>query len=121
VTNPVVHFEFGCRDKEAVAGFFETVFGWAHAPYGPYGRMFDIGSGLPGHVTALGHEPHSYVMVYIEVDDPAATLKAINAAGGETVIGPLPLPDGRSFAWFKDIEGHMLGLFSKAPRSAGIP
>lgn len=114
MANPVVHFEIGCRDKEATAAFYEAVFGWPPSPYGPYGMSLDTGGGLPGHITALGHEPHTYVMVYIEVDDIAATLAAITAAGGQALVGPLPIPDGRSFAWFKDPQGNMLGLFSAA-------
>ena len=34
------------------------------------------------------------------------------ALGGEAVIGPLPTPDGRQFAWVKDPEGTLFGVFS---------
>jgi uncharacterized protein len=112
--NPVVHFEIGGRDTARAAAFFEAAFGWGSTPSSPYNRTLEIGGGFSGHLTALGHEPHSYVTVYIEVDDVAAHLVRIEAAGGQKVIGPLPLPDGRKFAWFKDVDGNMLGLFSAA-------
>lgn len=118
--SPVMHFEIGCRDKEKTAAFYQAVFGWSHTPYGPYGKMLDTGAagGIQGHVTALGHEPHTYVTVYVEVADVAAALAAITAHGGQVIVGPLPIPDGRQFAWFKDIEGNMLGLFSSMPHEA---
>lgn len=119
--NPVVHFEIGGRDTARAAAFFAEVFEWGSAPYGPYGRMLEIGAGVRGHLTALGHEPHAYVTVYIEVADVGAHLARIVAAGGEALVGPLPLPDGRAFAWFKDLDGNLLGLFSAAPSVSASP
>lgn len=50
---------------------------------------------------------------YIEVEDINEQLEKIVTAGGQKVIGPYPLPDGRQFAWFKDLEGNMVGLLTK--------
>jgi len=118
--DPVVHFEIGCRDKERAAKFFEDCFGWSTSPYGDLGKLIDTaaGKGVGGHITALGHEPHNYVLVYIEVGDVAAALEKVAAAGGEALLGPLEIPgDGRVFAWFKDPDGNTLGLVT--PGAAG--
>jgi hypothetical protein len=69
--------------------------------------------GIPGHITTLGHEPRQYVTFYIEVDDIVDTLTRITAAGGKKVVGPVPLPDGKKFAWFADPGGNMIGLITK--------
>lgn len=114
--NPVVHFEIGCRDKDATAAFYESCFGWTAEDYGPSTKSFTTGApdGIQGHLTALGHEPHAYVLVYVEVDDVAAALEKIELAGGESLIGPLPVPgQNRSFAWFKDPAGNTLGLIGR--------
>lgn len=112
---PVVHFEIGCRDKEGTAAFYEQAFGWGTEEYGPSGKLIDTQAdrGVHGHITALGHEPHHYVLVYIEVEDIDASAAAVAEAGGEVLIGPLEIPgQGRRFAWFKDPAGNTLGMIS---------
>jgi predicted enzyme related to lactoylglutathione lyase len=115
--NPVVHFEIGCRDRDATARFYEDAFGWTTAVTGDLTRSIDTGAaeGVPGHLTALGHEPHAYVLVYIQVDDVEAAIAKVEAAGGANHIGPLPTPEGRQFAWVKDPAGNMIGLLSPVP------
>ncbi|MFQ5563196.1 MAG: VOC family protein [Parvularculaceae bacterium] len=114
--NPVVHFEIGCRDADATTAFYRTVFGWSFSDYGPNSYKIDTGAGtgVNGHLTALGHEPHNYVAVYIETDDIAASVEAVERAGGDTVVGPLPTGDGREFAWIKDPAGNTIGLIGKS-------
>ena len=111
--NPVVHFELGCRDKDGTAAFYETCFGWTTGDYGPSGKTIATGGGggIDGHITALGHEPHAYVMVYIDVPDVDAAIDAVTANGGAVQIGPLDIPgQDQRFAWFTDPAGNTLGL-----------
>ncbi len=70
-------------------------------------------AGIPGHITALGHEPHQYVTFYIQVEDIHGMLNQVEAAGGKKLVGPVPLPDGKKFAWFNDPGGNMVGLVTK--------
>jgi predicted enzyme related to lactoylglutathione lyase len=72
---PVVHFQIGCRDRGKTAAFFSQLFGWNTQEAGP-ATMIDTGAkaGIHGHITALGHEPHHYVTVYVQVDDVQAYL-----------------------------------------------
>ena len=112
--NPVVHFEIGCRDKAKAAEFYRALFGWPIAE-GGNPHALDIApaaGGISGHLTALGHEPHHYLTVYVEVADVAGTLAKARELGGAPVVGPIQLPDGRAFAWFKDPDGTMLALIS---------
>jgi uncharacterized protein len=57
---PVVHFEIGCRDKARTAEFFTKLFDWSTQESGP-ATMIDTaaGTGINGHLTSLGHEPHN--------------------------------------------------------------
>lgn len=111
---PVTYFDIGCQDHEATCKFFQDVFGWELAQFGPSARAAAGEGGIPGAITSLGHEPHQYVMVYMEVEDIPATLAAIEAAGGATVIPETPIPDGGTFAWFTDPGGNTLGLHCAA-------
>lgn len=114
---PVVHFEIGCRDREKTAEFYRELFGWNTPPMGPAANELLPGAdrGIRGHLTSLGHEPHQYVTVYVEVDDIAATLERVAALGGRKIVGPIPIPTG-AFAWFADREGNTIGLLQpKSP------
>jgi predicted enzyme related to lactoylglutathione lyase len=109
---PVVHFEIGCRDKDKTKAFFSSLFGWSITEMGP-ASMVDTGvtTGIQGHITALGHEPHNYTTFYVQVDDIPAYLTKIASLGGKTVVPPVSIPEG-TFAWFADPEGNIVGLWT---------
>src|SRR5262245_32418775 len=87
---PVVHFEIGCKDIEATRKFYSSQFGWEYMPGAP--NMAMVGNlgpfagtptqGIGGHINCLGHPPHNYVTVYIQVEDIAKSLAGIEKAGG---------------------------------------
>lgn len=114
--NPLVHFDIGCRDMEKTREFYVKLFHWKTEPYGPSSVMVDTGSdqGIGGAITALGHEPHNYVMIYVQVEDLQATLDRVEALGGKTRIPPTPVPGSGDFAWFVDPEGNLIGLWKPA-------
>lgn len=114
---PVMHFEIGCRDKAATAEFYTSVFGWTTQEFGP-ATMIDTGSktGIQGHFNALGHEPHHYTIIYIEVDDVDAYLAKIGGRGGKTLIPKTEVPGAGWFAWFTDPAGNTVGLWKSAPQ-----
>ena len=109
---PVVHFEFGCRDKAKTKAFFGEMFGWTFDEHGP-ASVIDTqasGAGIRGHINALGHEPHNYTVVYVDVDDVSEALAKAESLGGKTLVPPVTIPDG-VFAWFADPEGNPVGLW----------
>jgi len=108
---PVVHFEIGCRDQQKTSEFYKTMFDWSIEQMGP-AAMINTGApgGIPGHITALGHEPFHYTMFYVDVDDVAAYLAKAESLGGKTIVPPVPLPTG-TFAWFSDPDGNTIGLW----------
>jgi predicted enzyme related to lactoylglutathione lyase len=112
---PVVHFEIGCRDKDRTKSFFSELFGWSMSDMGPVAAMVNTGaaSGIQGHMTALGHEPHHYTIFYVEVDDVAAGLAKAESLGGKTLVPPVTIPSG-TFAWFADLDGNTIGLWKPA-------
>jgi uncharacterized protein len=112
--HPVVHFEIGCKDLAAATTFYTELFGWT--PTGiPMASLLNTNTteGIQGHITSLGHEPHNYITFYIQVEDINDHLGKIETAGGKKLVGPVTLPDGKQFAWFKDPEGNMVGLVTK--------
>jgi len=108
---PVVHFEIGCRDRAKTAEFFAQLFDWKMQEAGPATMIDTAGNGgINGHITALGHEPHHYVTVYVQVDDVKAYLDKAQALGGKILVPPVEIPTG-TFAWFADPDGNTIGLW----------
>jgi len=115
MSNPVVHFEIGCRDLERSGQFYSALFGWQAAPMGP-AAMINTGAteGIQGHMTALGHEPFNYTIFYVNVDDIEAYLAKAAELGGKTVVPRVDIPNYGSFAWIADVEGNTIGLWKPA-------
>jgi predicted enzyme related to lactoylglutathione lyase len=109
---PVVHFEIGCRNSAKAQDFFSKLFGWQITQHGP-AAMIDTGGqgGIGGHITALGHEPHHYVTVYVQVDNLQATLDKAGQLGGKTLVPPTEIPGMGAFAWLSDLDGNVIGLW----------
>lgn len=115
---PVVHFEIGFKDIAKAQSFYGPLLGWEFAAYGPAAMVQNLGPmaqtptpGIGGHLNALGHEPHNYTVVYALVDDLHATIKHAEKLGGKAMVPPTEVPGMGHFAWIKDPEGNMLGLW----------
>jgi predicted enzyme related to lactoylglutathione lyase len=111
---PVVHFEIGCKDKPATEAFYSKLFGWKTTAAGP-ASMIDTDSktGIDGHFTTLGHEPHHYTIFYVQVDDVQACIDSAVALGGKMLVPPVAIPGG-TFAWIGDPDGNTVGLWKPA-------
>jgi predicted enzyme related to lactoylglutathione lyase len=117
MTNHICHFEIGCRDRAKATDFYSKMFDWKMEP-NPDATMIRTGGDVGGHVNALGHEPHTYTIFYVMVDDVAQALKKAATLGGKTLVGPKPLPNGTMFGWFADPEGNTIGVYAEPPRGA---
>ncbi len=119
---PIVHFEIGCKNLETIRKFYSELFGWEYAPGAPNMAMVgNLGSyaptpteGIGGHINCLGHEPHTYVTVYAQVPDIAATLAKVEKMGGKTCVPKTEVPGMGYFAWFTDPDGNAIGLWTPA-------
>jgi len=110
---PVVHFEIGCDKLKETAQFYQDVFNWDINLNGnSAGIDTKSQKGIPGHITKLGHEPRKYINIYIETNSIVEDLKLLESKGGKKLVGPIDLPDGRTFAWFQDIAGNTIGLIT---------
>lgn len=118
----VMHFDIPIDDPDRALAFYNSVFDWGLAQWGPmdYWTTADRpGDGIGG---ALGKRetPDETVTIYIGVDDIDATLEAIEAAGGTRLSERRPIPTVGWMALFADTEGNRIGLFQADP-SAPIP
>ena len=119
---PVVHFEYGVRDSAKAKAFYGPLFGWEFHAAGPALMVTNLGPmapanqgncnpGIGGHINSLGHPPHNYCVVYAQVDDLPATIAHATTLGGSSLVPPTEVPGMGQFAWIKDPEGNVVGLW----------
>jgi predicted enzyme related to lactoylglutathione lyase len=125
----VVHFEIPTDDLERAKGFYGAVFGWQLDTQ-------PIGEGEYTSAITTAVDPQTYAptepgginggmmrrsadtptpVITIGVEDIDGSLKEIEANGGTVVTPRTPIPDMGAFAYFKDPEGNVMGLWETAP------
>ncbi len=110
---PVVHFEINGRDGEALASFYGQLFDWEleHLEQMNYRMVHtNAGRGIDGGIGQPESGEQQWVTIYVEVDDPEATLQQVGELGGRTLMPAMEIPGGPTIAIFSDPEGHVVGL-----------
>ena len=125
----VVHFEIPTDDLERAKAFYATVFDWQldTMPM-PGGGDYTGATTTPVDETMMPTEPggingalvdrkggNPAPVVTIDVDNIDVALEAIAAAGGSTVTPRTAIPGMGAFAYFKDSEGNITGLWETTP------
>lgn len=116
--NPVNWFEIPAKDLARSKKFYETVFGLtlSDLDIGPAKMaMFEMEKDNYGAAGALvqseGYTPsHDGSIVYFNVPSIEATLEAITAAGGKTLLPMTSIGEHGHIAHFEDTEGARVAL-----------
>ena len=108
--------ELNARGAEAVAPFYERVFGWAPksvgSPEQPYTEFQVAGRSIAGATEMnpmVPAEVPNYWLVYFSVDDVDATHRTAVGAGGRELVAPMDFPGGR-MSVVSDPQGAAFGL-----------
>jgi uncharacterized protein len=122
----VVHFEIPADDLERAKSFYGSVFGWQLDTMSmPGGGDYTIVRTTPvDEQTQAPSEPGAInggmmqrderipsPVITVDVDAIDEALKEIEASGGATVTPRTAIPGMGAFAYFKDPEGNVLGLW----------
>lgn len=116
--NPVNWFEIPVDDMARARKFYESTLGIeiAETEMGPR-RMgwFPMEMGAAGATGTLmkadGYQPsHTGTLVYLHVDKIDPTLKAIDGAGGKTLMPRTSIGEFGFIAHFEDTEGNRVAL-----------
>ena len=125
----VVHFEIPAEDLDRAKSFYGSVFGWELQTVpmneGEYTSIkttdVDEQTQLPTEPGAINggmfmrSEQLTSPVVTIDVDGIDDALKQVEAEGGTTVTPRTAIPGMGAFAYFKDPEGNVLGLWETTP------
>jgi predicted enzyme related to lactoylglutathione lyase len=123
----VVHFEIPTDDLGRAKEFYGSVFGWQLQDMQQAEAMglYTVAMTTPvDQETQIPTEPGAIngglmkrsadtpsPVITIEVDGIDDSLKQVEAAGGRTVQARTEIPGMGAFAYFKDTEGNVVGLW----------
>jgi len=139
--NPVVHFEMGYNDRDRMAKFYETAFGWVTRPMGPdMGNyvvaqtaetddkgMVQTKGAINGGFYKKTDDPVSQApSVVVSVDDVTVAMKAVTDAGGKILGGmnekgehtmePQMIPGVGMWISIEDTEGNRVSMLQANAR-----
>lgn len=115
--HPISHVEIPAADPEAVSTFYHEVFGWQVQADPTYHYViFQAEGGLRGGFAGPSEPTYQpdRLLVYLATDDIDATLAAIEAHGGKTMLPKTEIPGVGWWAMFSDPAGNHLGLFIRS-------
>jgi uncharacterized protein len=131
--NPVVHFEFPYDDRERIAKFYRTAFGWDLQMLGEeMGNYVLATTAKPGSDVKAPDAavrgainggfyprnpdwPAQYPSVVIAVDDIRAAMKTVASAGGEVLGEPMEIPGIGQYVSFYDTERNRVSMLQPLP------
>ncbi len=126
----VVHFEIPTDDIARASEFYRSIFGWDLRDMSEFGMDYTIAMTVPvdeqtqipteagainGGMMKRSDQTASPVIT-IEVEEITAALADIEAKGGSTVQLRTPIEGMGAFAYFKDPEGNVMGLWETVPQ-----
>jgi predicted enzyme related to lactoylglutathione lyase len=132
--NAVVHFEMPYEDRDRMATFYETVFGWKLTKLGPdmmsyvvartaepskeHDEMYkDNARGTigGGFYQKNPEWPAQYPSVVIAVDDIRESMELISKNGGKVLGEPMDIPGTGPYVSFFDTEGNRVSILQPTP------
>jgi predicted enzyme related to lactoylglutathione lyase len=112
-----VQFQILSKEPDRSARFYTALFDWEVNSDNPLGyRHLNTNSnrGIDGGIWPAPSEGHSFVQLFIEVDDVSDYIRRATDMGAALVIPPQVLPEGDEIAVIVDPEGIPLALFKPA-------
>jgi predicted enzyme related to lactoylglutathione lyase len=132
--NPVVHFELPYENRERIARFYQTAFGWQMQMLGEEMGNYvvattaqaDAKPGAPaGAINGGFYErkpdwPAQYPSVVIAVPDVSAAMRTVSAAGGKVLGEPMDIPGVGRYVAFFDTENNRLSMLQPLPGGMSV-
>jgi len=133
--NPVVHFEMPYENRERMAKFYQSAFGW---------QTQMLGEDMGNYVTATTAEtdatgvkrpgainggffpkkqdwPAQHPSIVIAVDDIKESANRVKKAGGKVLGEPMEIPGIGQYISFTDPEGNRVSMLQPLPGMRHTP
>lgn len=121
-----MHFEIPADDEARARDFYRSIFGWQlqemdqmdytvvmTTPIDEQTQLPTEPGAINGGLMKRSADTPSPVLT-VDVESIDDSLKQIEAGGGSVVRGRSEIPGMGAFAYFKDTEGNVLGLWESA-------
>ena len=127
---PVVHFEMPYDDRDRMARFYRSAFGWQTEMLGQ-----EMGNYLVATTTDTDETgpktacringgffprrpdwPAQHPSIVIAVDDIEKSMKRVTDAGGQVLGEPMEIPGVGQYGSFSDPEGNRVSILQPIPR-----
>ena len=129
--NPVVHFEMPFDNRERMAKFYRSAFGWQTQMLGEEMGNYvlatttetdETGPKKPGAINGgffpkKPDWPAQYPSIVIAVDDIAQALRKVTDSGGKVFGEPMEIAGVGQYVSFTDTEGNRVGMLQPIPRN----
>jgi predicted enzyme related to lactoylglutathione lyase len=128
--NSVVHFEMPFENRERVAKFYQSAFGWQMQMLGQEMGNYVLamttesdaqGPTRPGAINGGFFEkqpdrPLQVPSVVIAVDDIKKAMQKVTASGGKLLGDPMEIPGVGQYLSITDTEGNRVGMLQPVSR-----
>lgn len=112
-------FEYVSNDNAKAHGFFGELFNWTTKSMGDYTMIAAGDHTIGGYMaTPQGAPPHAHWLAHLQVENAAATIAKITAAGGKQLKAPTPQGDLGTWAVVADPFGAAFALWQPARAEA---
>jgi predicted enzyme related to lactoylglutathione lyase len=110
----ICYIDMPAVDIARSADFYGRVFGWTIRQRGDGSTAFDDTVGQVSGTWSVGRPPASQpgLLLYVMVEDAEATIKAIEANGGE-IVQPIGGDAPEITARFRDPGGNVIGIYQQ--------
>jgi len=129
--DPVVHFEMPFEDRERMAKFYRSAFGWQTEMLGEEMGSYVLATTIetgeqgpkrPGAINGGFYPkkpdwPAQYPSIVIAVGDIKKAIAKVIKAGGSMLGEPMEIPGVGSYVSFMDPEGNRVSMLQPIPRN----
>jgi len=133
--DPVVHFEMPFEDRERMARFYRSAFGWQTEMLGEEMGSYVLattvetgekGPKRPGAINGGFYPkrpdwPAQYPSIVIAVDDIRKAIAKVTKSGGNVLGEPMEIPGVGSYVSFLDPEGNRVSMLQPIPMNWHAP
>jgi len=129
--DPVVHFEMPYDNRDRMAKFYASAFGWQAQMFGEDmgnyvlatttetdkgGRPKTPGSINGGFFPKKPDWPAQHPSIVVAVSDIKESIKKVSSAGGKVLGEPIEIPGVGQYVSFIDTEGNRASMLQPLPR-----
>ena len=122
----VSHFEITADDPERAAAFYRRAFGWEINDWGGTFKYLLTSTGPDDQIGINGaimdrNDSKQAAILTVSVDTWEAGAKAVEDAGGTMLMPKTPVPGQGYFAYGRDTEGNVFGIFEADAKAQAEP